>query len=187
LERSPQDVFRRQQQKAHVLQELLERLGIGRGDRILDIGSGPGYASLLAAEKVGPEGVVWAIDSDEAALAHLRQTRRERGVTWLHTLVADAATFTPPEAGITRFLLADTLHHTPDPGAILRHLAEVLPPGSRGVVSDYDPAVERRVGAPLAMRLPEERVRAWLESAGFVIEEAWRPPDEHYAFLVRRP
>lgn len=183
---TPERMFRHRQQNARVLTELLDRLDIGPGDRVLEVGAGPGFVALLAAERVGPAGQVWALDVWREGLAYLAGLCAERGIGWVHTVVVDATTFPAPAADLNRFLVIDMLHHTPDPRAIVRHLAEVLPAGARGVVSEYLPVEFKRFGPDPAMRIPEDRLRQWLESAGFTVDAAWYPPDEHYAFLVTR-
>ncbi len=179
---TPGRMFERQGQKGHVLRELVEAIGLAVGDGLLDVGSGPGYASLLAAEIVGPTGQVWALDESQAALEFL-QSRAET-FDWLHILVGDAAAFAPPAGGLRRFLLSDVLHDADDPVRIVRHLAQVLPFGARGVVSDYTPVAEKRFGPDPRKRIPADTVREWLTASGFEVLRSWEPPDEHYAFLV---
>jgi ubiquinone/menaquinone biosynthesis C-methylase UbiE len=179
-------MFRRQEEKAHVLAELMDRLGLRPGDRVLDVGSGPGFGSLLAAARVGPTGHVWSLDLSRPALDHLMARCAERGVHWVTPVPADARRFDLPDPSINRFLMLDMLHHAADPEAVIRRAGQVLPPGCRGVVSNYDPSAPGRFGPRPSRRIPEPSVRAWLEAAGFAIESEWRPPDEHYAQVVRR-
>jgi ubiquinone/menaquinone biosynthesis C-methylase UbiE len=179
--------FRNQRAKEQVLRELLDHAGVGPGDRVLDVRCGPGMLSLLAAERVGPSGGVWALDNRADVLEFLAQQQAERGLAGIRTVLADMATFDLPHPGINRFVIADALHRTPGAETLVRRLFEVLPSGARGAISDYDPAVPRRLGAQTADRLPPGAIRGWLEAAGFRIVEAWRPPDEHYAFIAQRP
>jgi ubiquinone/menaquinone biosynthesis C-methylase UbiE len=51
---------------APLTKRLLKKARIGSGMRVLDIGSGSGDVSLLAAGLVGPEGSVVGVDSDPA-------------------------------------------------------------------------------------------------------------------------
>ncbi len=180
--------FANQRAKEHVLVELLDHLGVGPGDRLLDVRCGPGLVSMLAATRVGPAGGVWALDSRADVLEFLRAQIAERGLSGIHTVLAgDIAAFALPDPAINRFVIADALHRTQGAEALVHRLGRVLPPGARGAVSDYDPDVPRRLGAQTADRLPPATIRGWLESAGFTVAETWRPPDEHYAFLVARP
>ncbi len=177
-----------QRAKEHVLVELLDHLAVGPGDRVLDVRCGPGLVSTLAAARVGASGGVWALDNRADVLEFLRVQAAERGLTGIHTVLADdLSAFALPDPGINRFVIADALHRTPGAEALVRRLGQVLPTGARGAVSDYDPAAPRRVGAQTADRVRPEVIRGWFETAGFRIAEAWRPPDEHYAFVVELP
>lgn len=69
------------------------RAGFSAGQRLLDLGCGPGFAALDLAELVGPQGQVLAIDSASAYLQHLRE---ESPLPQLHTLEHDLATPLPP-------------------------------------------------------------------------------------------
>lgn len=63
----------------------LERAGVGRNDRLLDVASGPGTAALLAASQVGDGGAVLGVDISDrfvevaaAAATDLANVRFER-------------------------------------------------------------------------------------------------------------
>lgn len=45
--------------QAEPARSLMEFLGIGRGERVADLGAGAGYSVLRMAEAVGPSGVVY--------------------------------------------------------------------------------------------------------------------------------
>src|SRR6185436_5750570 len=51
-----------------ITRRVFEAAGIARGMRVLDIGCGAGDVSLLAADLVGPEGLVVGIDRASAAI-----------------------------------------------------------------------------------------------------------------------
>ncbi|MCP9881315.1 methyltransferase domain-containing protein [Cyanobium sp. Alchichica 3B3-8F6] len=68
-----------------------DRAGFGPGQRLLDLGCGPGFASCELAERVGPAGQVLAIDSAPAYLAHLQQQLQQKAMPQLRTLQHDLA------------------------------------------------------------------------------------------------
>lgn len=49
-----------------------------KGQTVADLGCGPGYYTLALAECVGPEGKVYAVDSDERAIRALKKKAGER-------------------------------------------------------------------------------------------------------------
>ncbi|HVB11401.1 MAG TPA: hypothetical protein VNM16_13685 [Bacillota bacterium] len=113
--------------------------------------------SPFAAARAGPTGSVWALDTRPEGLAFLRQQQQ---VATIHTvLLDDVASFDLPDTGTTCFVIADALHRTRSADAVVRRLGPVMPQGGRGVVSDYDPAVPRRLGAQTADRPPLATIR----------------------------
>jgi ubiquinone/menaquinone biosynthesis C-methylase UbiE len=57
------------------------RAGITSGSRVIDIGAGPGYATVDLAEIVGPGGEVLAVERSERFLDVARQACTKRGLT----------------------------------------------------------------------------------------------------------
>jgi SAM-dependent methyltransferase len=68
-----------------------DRAGFGPGQRLLDLGCGPGFASLELAERVGAGGQVLAIDNASAYLEHLEEQLRQSQAPQLRTLQHDLA------------------------------------------------------------------------------------------------
>lgn len=182
-------VFARQEKRAAQAREWLAALPAKKGGCVLDVGSGPGFISLLAADAVGPEGLVVALDRNADALAYLAAQQALRGVTHIRRVVADARAFTPAELGVDRIdgvLLTHMLHHDDDPRGIVAHLGAVLPPGTPVIVAEYDPAGPGDHGPPLDHRLPPERLADWLRQAGFAVDRTWAQADEQYAVRAVR-
>jgi SAM-dependent methyltransferase len=65
------------------------RAGFTVGQTLLDIGCGPGYASVDLAEIVGPSGKVVAIDRSRRFLDTLEATQRQRGLVNIRTFELD--------------------------------------------------------------------------------------------------
>jgi protein-L-isoaspartate(D-aspartate) O-methyltransferase len=51
---------------------LFDQLGLANGDRVIHVGSGPGYYSAILAELVGPSGNVTAIEIDSTLAERAR-------------------------------------------------------------------------------------------------------------------
>ena len=61
------------------------------GQKVLEVGCGPGFFTVPAARIVGEEGSVLAFDINPAAVEHVRRKIEEAGVTNARVIVADAA------------------------------------------------------------------------------------------------
>lgn len=181
-----EEVFARQMRRADLAAEWMDALGIKAGDHVLDVGSGPGYVSLVLADRVGPNGVVYAVDRSADALAHLERLQKERGVAHIRRLVADAATVDPTDLRANSALVTMILHHTDDPAGVLRNVHRLLIPGAKAVVAEFHPDGPCEKGPPRAERLEPGQVWAWCEDAGFSVLNYRRQTPEHYTVLIRR-
>src|SRR5436190_23478917 len=52
---------------------VLDALGLHAGATVADVGAGPGYFTLRMAERVGPTGKVYAVDTNEDTLRKLKE------------------------------------------------------------------------------------------------------------------
>lgn len=104
---------------------ILGEVEIREGFSVLDYGCGPGSFTLLAAERVGPSGRVYAADINPLALRHVRRVAAKRGpgnIKVIHTCCA-----TGLESGSVDVALPyDTYHDLEDPARVLEELHRVL-------------------------------------------------------------
>lgn len=111
--------------------------GIGPGMRVLDVGSGAGDVSFLAAELVGATGEVVGVDRAPTAVAVAVERARERSLSNVSFQEGDPRElpFDPPfDAVVGRYVLM----FQPDPVAVLAGVAAHVRPG--GVVVFHEPA-----------------------------------------------
>ncbi len=180
------EVYERQTRRAGLIAGWMDALHLKAGDRVLEVGAGPGHVSLALAERVGPKGVVFAVDRSAEALGYLERLQRERGLRQIRRLVADAATLEAADLDADVALVSMVLHHADDPVGILRNLHRLLPAHALVVVAEFDPAGPCEQGAPRASRLAPEQVEAWCESAGFTLLRFRRQGSEHYFVVAQR-
>ncbi|MBT5947164.1 MAG: methyltransferase domain-containing protein [Nitrospinaceae bacterium] len=185
------EVYKRQEMRAGLVEEWLEALALQPGDRVLDMGSGPGFVSLVLADRVGVGGVVYAIDRSAEALAYLEGLQRERGIVQIQRITADAAALEP--ADLPANLPADAamismvLHHADDPPGILRNVERMIVPGGRVLVAEFHPEGPGEQGPPQEHRIAPERIQAWCQDAGLAVQDYQRQTPESYMILAQRP
>lgn len=154
-------------------QALWRRAGIRRGQRVLDLGSGPGYASLELAEIVGPAGRVLAVDAAERFLAFLEAQRaaRERAgqtLAQLEIARADICALELPEASFDVVYSRWVLCWVERPAETFARAARALTPGGVLVLQDYFNyrAMTLAPRSPAFDRLREAILAKWRASAG---------------------
>lgn len=113
------------------------RAGFGYGATVLDVGCGPGFASIDLAHLVGPQGHVIAVDSSEKFLAHLDATARAQALTNVKTLCMDVQALSLPAASIDGAYARWILCFLSDPEALVASVTKALKPGGSFVAMDY--------------------------------------------------
>lgn len=178
-------VYARQMERADLIPAWLDALQVEPGMRVLDVGAGPGYVSFQAAGRVGPTGLVYAVDRSAEAMAYLEEQQRAAGIAQVRPIVADAATLGSIGVAIDAALVTMMLHHVDDPVGLLTNVARLLRSGARAVVAEFDPNGPCEVGPPRAERLAQSQVQAWCETAGFEILRWEQQSPEHYMLLLQ--
>jgi ubiquinone/menaquinone biosynthesis C-methylase UbiE len=144
------------------MRPILDRVGVQPGERVLELGPGPGMFTVEAAQRVGPEGRLIAVDIQPKMIAQVKKRVREAGLTNVETHVADAYHLPLDDASVGRAFLVTVLPEIPDQARALAELRRVLKPdGLLSITEEFaDPDY------PFA----SETVRR-VEAAGFKLDQ----------------
>jgi len=147
-------------------ERTLRMLGLRRGMTMVDAGVGSGFFAVPAAELVGPEGRVYALDVEPAMLELLRA---KRPPPWLDALRCEEARFPLPDAVADLSLTCFVLHETQSPLTFLRELARVTKPYAPIHILEW---AKRRQpeGPPFEDRLHHHQVEGFLLKAGLCFQ-----------------
>jgi len=103
------------------------------GDRVLDIGCGPGFFTREFAKRVGDTGTVIAVDVQEEMLKILREKLGPEGLMpriRTHRCEPDSLGLTPDRDGtIDVAFTIFVVHEVPDPAKLFREISLLLKPG----------------------------------------------------------
>lgn len=103
-----------------------------------DLGAGSGTFTRALAEILGPSSRVYAVDRDASALRELRQWS-ERDAPNVVVIRADITRpFALADKQLDGILLANVLHFVRDADQVLARIAQMLRPGGRVVIVEYD-------------------------------------------------
>jgi SAM-dependent methyltransferase len=141
------------------------RAGFTSGQTIVDVGSGPGYATIDLAGIVGPSGKVVAVDRSRRFLDALERAARIRGLEdRIETHELDLAASPLPEGSADGAWARWILAFVRDPRSLLQRISRALRPGGVFVSHEYFDYSTWR----LSPRSPE------LEEFVSIVMESWR-------------
>jgi SAM-dependent methyltransferase len=141
---------------------VLDHVGIRPGERVLELGPGPGAFTIEAARRAEPDGSLVAVDIQPEMIGAVEDRVAEAGVDNVETHVASAYELPLEDESVDRAFLVTVLPEIPDRGRALAELRRVLRPGGTLSVTEefLDPDY------PLA----RTTIR-WAEVAGFELTE----------------
>jgi arsenite methyltransferase len=115
---------------------VLDALKLLPGEKVLDIGCGPGFMVQELLPLVGPAGKVSAIDLNEGAIELARARCEAHSNVEFQSANATAVPY--PDSSFDAAVSTQVYEYVRDLSAALRELYRVLRPGGRAVIMDTD-------------------------------------------------
>ncbi len=143
-------------------QTTLDRLGLQPGQRVLEIGPGPGRLLIPAARRVLPGGEAVGLDIQSGMIERLKVRATQAGIPNLKAILGDATQPHVPPESFDVVYLCTVLGEIPDRAAALRQCYLTLKPGGLLSVTEIFPdphyqsrATVRRLAGEAGFRLRE--------------------------------
>jgi len=162
--------------------EFLKANGLSSGMTVADIGCGPGFFTLPAAEIVGPGGTVYAVDSEPVMVEEVKRSTPAAHVTCIHS---GESSIPLGDGSCDYALLAFTLHEAKERGLFLEEVKRILKKEGTLLLLDWEKRDEER-GPPREERIAKEEAQHLMEAAGFVIEKTGNHTPSHYIVRGRK-
>jgi arsenite methyltransferase len=109
---------------------------VAPGERVLDLGSGAGSDSLIAAQMVGEQGHVTGIDMTPEMLTKARAAAAEIGASNVEFVESEAERLPFPDESFDVVISNGVIDLIPDKDAVFAELFRVLTPGGRIQIAD---------------------------------------------------
>jgi ubiquinone/menaquinone biosynthesis C-methylase UbiE len=119
----------------------IERLEPAKGAHVLDLPCGSGASALPAAEAVGPEGRVVAVDLAAGLLRLAREKARAAGLRNIRFVEADMRVTGLPDESFDAVVCVFGVFFVPDRRALMRELWRMVRPGGALAVTCWGPNV----------------------------------------------
>jgi ubiquinone/menaquinone biosynthesis C-methylase UbiE len=104
---------------------VLNEVGLKPGFYVLDYGCGSGSYIAAAAELVGADGKVYALDINTLAVQMVQRIVSKKQLTNVETICSDCKTGLPDKS-VDIVFLYDTFHKLSDPNGVLEELHRIL-------------------------------------------------------------
>jgi len=135
-------------------QRLLKAAGLKPGQKVLEVGCGPGFFTIPAAKIVGKEGFVYAVDVHPLAIERVKEKIVIEGIKNAKPILANASDTRLPDRSIDLAFIFGLRYIAGGLGNVITEIHRILKPG--GVLS-----FEKTKGS--AKKLIEE-----VERGGFI-------------------
>jgi len=156
--------------------DILLRLGLTRGQRFLDVASGPGFFAVEA---------FYCVDTNTKTADICAHNLSRVGYRNFEVIAQPIEVAPLPTEHFDVALVANVLHDFGDPVFVLRRVYESL--RSNGVLGVVDwKKMETPFGPPLSVRLNEEESIRIIEESGFRVVEVINSYPYHYLIKAEK-
>lgn len=131
FERDDRDLYTRRN-------EVVDILDLKPGMDVADIGAGTGFYTMMFAEKVGPDGTVYALDIAENFVSYIEATAKELGLSNVIGVNNSPDSTDLDEDSIDVVFLAHTYHHFEYPYKMLESIKSALRPEGMVVLVEFE-------------------------------------------------
>jgi arsenite methyltransferase len=166
---------------------------IARGEAVLDLGSGSGMDSFVAALRTGPEGKVVGVDMTDEQLAKARGLAEADRFSQVDFRAGYIESPPVDDGGFDCVISNGVINLSPDKAAVFAAAASALSPGGHLALADIVSARQLPEGvtcdaslwaACIGGAMQSDLYREAIEAAGFEIDE-WRE-NSAYRFVSER-
>lgn len=138
-------------------ERTIARLDLQPGMHILDLASGTGASAIPAAQAVGPDGRVVAVDIADRMLELGREKARRAGLDSIEWVRGDMATAHFPAGSFDVVVCVFGVSMAPDMPAFIRSIWRLVRPGGRLAITTWGP----RLWAPMYDVWRDAVLREW--------------------------
>lgn len=164
------------------IDEVIAKLRLKPGDIVADVGAGSGSFSIPMAKAIAPNGILYAVDIDQAMLDFVAARAKKEGVTNLRTVLGEYDDPKLPAKDVDVAFFHRVLHMIENRQTYVNTTAKYLKPDGRIVVID-----KNRENSENWMWLKQSDVDTWMAAISFYPAETFAVFDDRYFVSYQRP
>jgi SAM-dependent methyltransferase len=151
------------------INRVMDILGIARGKSVADVGAGSGWFTVLAAQRVGAGGLVYAVDINPEAIRYIDERAQKEKLQNVKTILGKADSPLLPASSVDAVLLLKTYHEVAQPVALLQNLRGALRSGAKvGIIDRNGNGEDHGVGREVVIREAQQAGYKLVEHYDFV-------------------
>lgn len=142
---------------------IAERMQLAPGMVVVEIGPGKGSYTKAVAQRILPDGIVYAVDISVGVVQRLKVRFNREGVTNIIPIIEDVYHFTFGDESVDRVFAVSCLPEIPQPVTVIRECRRILKPGGLLCLNEWvlDPdypfrATEKSWARKAGMELKQE-------------------------------
>jgi len=148
------------------IDRVMDVLGLAAGKHVADIGAGSGWFTVRAAKRVGPMGVVYAVDINPEAERYITDRAHKENLLNVKPVLSTPDDPQLPANSVDAVLLLKTYHEVAHPVTLLRNLRPALRPGAKvGVIDRNGNGADHGIEKDVVIREAKE--------AGYQLKEQY--------------
>lgn len=158
---------------------IMDALRIAENATVADIGAGAGFFTVRLADRVGPNGIVYAEDIQQPMLESIKRRVSREGLNNVITRLGTPTDTKLPKGALDAVLVVDVyqeVEEEPNRIGLLRHLADTLKPNGRIGIVNYKPG---EGGPGPDQRLEQSVVEAEVRAAGLRVLDSVTLPFQY--------
>ena len=105
------------------INRVMDILGIASAKSVADIGAGSGWFTIRAAQRVGSDGFVYAVDINPEAVRYIGERAHKERLNNVKAILSEADNPRLPATSVDAVLLLKTYHEIAHPITLLRNIA----------------------------------------------------------------
>ena len=150
------------------INRVMDILGIVPGKSVADIGAGSGFFTVLAARRVGYQGMVYAVDINPEAIQYIDTRLKKEDLHNVKTVLGKEDDPLLP-AHVDAVLLLKTYHEVTQPIILFRNLRNSLAKDAKvGVIDRNGSGTNHGVGSDVVVREMKEAGYRLVQQEDFV-------------------
>jgi ubiquinone/menaquinone biosynthesis C-methylase UbiE len=169
--------------------EALIGAGLENGKTLLDLGTGSGYLALTAAEIMGKESKVYALDAHEESIKALSKEILDNDIRNVYAIKADAVKEIPLQKNMVDICLMSNVVHgfeaNNEMDSVMKNINRVLVEEGKLIIIDFK-KMDTGFGPPLDIRLNPDEVEDLVSPYGYILTSSFDAGQTHYGLVFKK-